>query len=135
MPSSAPERGEGAAPCSGPFSPQVIGCAGSGGRSVGRYRPGRETPAQAARREVREELGLEIRGELVELRTLETRSEGKHDTLTLLAGTAATEQLRYSFELREARWLRPDLADVPSGEPVSRWLRLALALDARCSNG
>lgn len=101
----------------------------------GRYRPARETPAQAARREVREELGLGIRGELEELTTLETRTEGKHDTLTLLAGTAATAQVRCSLELREARWLRTDLADVPSGEPVSRWLRRALALDARRSNG
>jgi 8-oxo-dGTP diphosphatase len=34
--------------------------------------------------------------------------------------------VRTSLELREARWLRTDLADVPAGDPVSRWLRLAL---------
>lgn len=92
----------------------------------GRYRPGRETPSGAARREVREELGLGIRGDLAELTTLEARTEGKRDTLTLLSGTADGVEVRISLELREARWLRTDLADVPAGDPVSRWLRLAL---------
>ncbi|HJC70965.1 MAG TPA: NUDIX domain-containing protein [Candidatus Brachybacterium intestinipullorum] len=92
----------------------------------GRYRPARETPAQAARREVHEELGLGIAGELAELRTLEARTEGKRDTLTLLSGRADGVEVRTSLELREARWLRTDLADVPAGDPVSRWLRLAL---------
>lgn len=95
----------------------------------GRYRPQRETPAEAARREVAEELDLAITGELVELTTVETRTEGKRDTLTLLAGTVATDRVRCGLELREARWLRTDLADVPEGDPVSRWLRLALELD------
>ncbi len=92
----------------------------------GRYRPGRETPSDAARREVREELGLGIPGELTELTTLEARTEGKRDTLTLPSGTADGVEVRTSLELREARWLRTDLADVPAGDPVSRWLRLAL---------
>ena len=92
----------------------------------GRYRPTRETPAVAARREVREELGLGIRGELAELRALEARTEGKRDTLTLLSGTADGVEVRTSLELREVRWLRTDLADVPAGDPVSRWLRLAI---------
>ena len=93
----------------------------------GRYRPARETPAQAARREVHEELGLGIAGELAELRTLEARTEGKRDTLTLLSGRADGVEVRTSLELREARWLRTDLADVPAGDPVSRWLRRARA--------
>ena len=92
----------------------------------GRYRPARETPSLAARREVHEELGLGIAGELAELRTLEARTEGKRDTLTLLSGRADGVEVRTSLELREARWLRTDLADVPAGDPVSRWLRLAL---------
>ena len=96
----------------------------------GRFRPARKTPAAAAGREVREELGLGIRGELAELRTLEARSEGKRDTLTLLSGTADGAEVRTSLELREARWLRTDLADVPAGDPVSRWLRLALEAGA-----
>ena len=95
----------------------------------GRYRPVRETPAAAARREVHEELGLGIRGELAELTTHEARTEGKRDSLTLLSGSADGVETRTSLELREARWLRTDLADVPGGDPVSRWLRLALELD------
>ncbi|AXK45039.1 NUDIX domain-containing protein [Brachybacterium saurashtrense] len=95
----------------------------------GRYRPARETPASAARREVREELGLAIRGELAELSTLEARTEGKRDTLTLLSGSADGFEVRTSLELREVRWLRIDLADVPDGDRVSRWLRLALERD------
>lgn len=94
----------------------------------GRYRPARETPAAAARREVHEELGLGIRGELAELTTLESRTEGKRDSLTLLSGIADGEAVRTSLELREARWLRTDLADVPAGDPVSRWLRIGLEL-------
>ena len=92
----------------------------------GRYRPGRETPSDAARREVHEELGLRIRDDLAELRTLEARTEGKRDTLTLLSGSADGVEARTSLELREVRWLRTDLADVSAGDPVSRWLRLAL---------
>ena len=96
----------------------------------GRYRPARETSAAAARREVREELGLGIAGELAALTTLETRTEGKHDTLTLLCGIADGVEARCSFELHEARWLRTHLRDVPGGDPVSRWLRIALDLGA-----
>lgn len=96
----------------------------------GRYRPARETPAAAARREVREELGLGTTGELAELTTLEARTEGKRDALTLLSGTADGVEVRTSLELREARWLRTDLADVPARDPVSRWLRTALDLSA-----
>ena len=96
----------------------------------GRYRPGRETPSDAARREVHEELGLRIRGELADLATFEARTEGKRDALTLLSGRADGVEVRTSLELREARWLRTDLADVPAGDPVSRWLRLALERSA-----
>ena len=67
-----------------------------------------------------------IRDDLAELRTLEARTEGKRDTLTLLSGTADGVEVRTSLELREVRWLRTDLADVSAGDPVSRWLRLAL---------
>lgn len=93
----------------------------------GRYRPRRESPAEAGRREVAEELGLAIRGELEEVSTLETVTEGKRDRLTILIGTAASTEVSTSLELSEARWLRTDLADVPEGDPVSRWLRTALS--------
>ena len=93
----------------------------------GRYHPHREGAAAAARREVHEELALPISGDLDLLTTVETRSEGKRDELTLFTGTAATAEVRTSIELREARWVRDDLSDLPEGDPVSRWLRLALA--------
>jgi ADP-ribose pyrophosphatase YjhB (NUDIX family) len=93
----------------------------------GRYRPAREGPDAAARREVAEELGLQIADALEELTTLETTTEGKRDTLTILAGTAAGTTVRTSWELGEARWMRTDLGDLPEGDPVSRWVRLALA--------
>lgn len=98
----------------------------------GRYRPSRESPETAARREVGEELGLAIAGGLVQLTTTTSTLEGKQDTLTILAGTAAAESATTSLELTEARWLRDDLGDLPDGAPTSRWLRLALeARDVR----
>lgn len=94
----------------------------------GRYRPWRESAHAAARREVREELDLRISGDLWELTTAQSTLEGKRDTITLLAGTAAAPTVRTSIELRDARWTRADLSDLPPGDPVSRWLRRALAV-------
>lgn len=93
----------------------------------GRYRPRRESPAEAGRREVAEELALAITGDLQEVTALETVAEGKRDRLTILVGTAASREVSTSLELSEARWLRTDLADVPDGAPLSRWLRIALS--------
>lgn len=92
----------------------------------GRYCPRRESAADAARREAREELDLPIPGELELLTTAQTTAEGKRDTLTILAGQAESEEVNTSLELRDARWFRVDLSDLPSGDPVSRWLRTAL---------
>ena len=77
---------------------------------------------------MREELDLRISGELWELATAQSTLEGKRDTITLLAGTAAAPTVRTSIELRDARWTRTDLSDLPPGDPVSRWLRRALAV-------
>ncbi|PMC75845.1 hypothetical protein CJ197_06515 [Brachybacterium sp. UMB0905] len=41
--------------------------------------------------------------------------------------TFGVKVLLHHPELREARWLRTDLADVPDGAPLSRWLRIALS--------
>ena len=94
----------------------------------GCYRPWRESAHAAARREVREGLDLGISGELWGLATARGTLEGKRDTITLLAGTAAAPTVRTSIELRDARWTRTDLSDLPPGDPVSRWLRRALAV-------
>ncbi|HIY23330.1 MAG TPA: NUDIX domain-containing protein [Candidatus Brachybacterium merdigallinarum] len=93
----------------------------------GRYRPRRECPAEAGRREVASELSLTITGDLPEVTALETVTEGKRDRLTIHVGTAASREVSTSLELSEARWLRTDLADVPDGAPLSRWLRIALS--------
>lgn len=92
----------------------------------GGYRPDRETPAEAAAREVAEELGLTLAPDkLAELKTLTTTLEAKRDTLTILAGTAPSAALTLSPELAEARWVN-DLDDLGEA-PVSRWLITALA--------
>ncbi|PMC76006.1 NUDIX domain-containing protein [Brachybacterium sp. UMB0905] len=91
----------------------------------GGYRPRRESAQDAARREVREELGLEVTGTLAVLTTRTVTTSGKRDTVTVLTGTAASADAHLSYELREARWVRPDLTDL-AGEPTSQWLRMAL---------
>lgn len=92
----------------------------------GGYRPDRETPAEAAAREVAEELGLTLAPDkLAELKTLTTTLEAKRDTLTILAGAAPSAALTLSPELAEARWVN-DLDDLGEA-PVSRWLITALA--------
>jgi 8-oxo-dGTP pyrophosphatase MutT (NUDIX family) len=89
----------------------------------GGYKPNRETPEVAAAREVREELGLRVEQCLV-LDTVLTTLEGKRDNLTILAATAATDELKLSPELAEARWIR-DLGELGDA-PISRWLVQAL---------
>jgi 8-oxo-dGTP diphosphatase len=91
----------------------------------GGYRPDRETPAEAAAREVAEELGLTLApNTLAELETVTTTLEAKRDTLTILTVAAPAAALALSPELAEARWIGSldDLGDAP----VSRWLKAAL---------
>lgn len=91
----------------------------------GGYRPARETPQQAAAREIAEELGLRIApAEFRVLDTVTTTLEAKRDTLTVLAAAAPTENLVLSPELAEARWVRS--LDELGDAPVSRWLLAAL---------
>ncbi|MFF0268917.1 NUDIX domain-containing protein [Kribbella sp. NPDC004536] len=92
----------------------------------GGYKPSRETPAEAATREVREELGLAVPPDTFQIvRTTITTLEGKHDTLTILTAFASTDALRLSPELAEARWVNSlqELGD----SPISKWLLSALA--------
>ncbi|GAA1144148.1 NUDIX domain-containing protein [Kribbella jejuensis] len=91
----------------------------------GGYRPALETPAQAAAREVREELGLAVPPEaFTELTTAVTTVEGKHDTLTILTAFTTDDRLILSPEIAEARWVKnlQELGD----SPLSKWLLSAL---------
>ena len=91
----------------------------------GGYRPARETPAEAAARELHEELGLVLAPEsFTVLDTTVTTLEGKHDTLTILTAVAASDAFALSPELAEARWLTnlDELGDAP----LSQWLLRAL---------
>jgi 8-oxo-dGTP diphosphatase len=67
----------------------------------GGYRPGRETPGQAL--------------------------EGKRDMVTLVQAKPVSASFVRSPEIAEARWVRADMAAMPAGEPVSRWLERAFS--------
>lgn len=91
----------------------------------GGYKPSRETPAQAAARELHEELAIVLAPEaFTVVHTTLTTLEGKHDTLTILTATASSEAVSRSPEIAEARWVN-DLADLGDA-PISRWLIRAL---------
>jgi ADP-ribose pyrophosphatase YjhB (NUDIX family) len=92
----------------------------------GGYKPSRETPKEAASREIAEELDLKVSSsEFVVLDTVTTTLEAKRDTLTILTATAPTSDYSLSPELAEARWVN-DVAEL-GGAPLSRWLLAALA--------
>jgi 8-oxo-dGTP diphosphatase len=93
----------------------------------GAYRPGRETPEQAGVREVSEELALTVTDVPTLVGTVTTTLEGKRDTLTIVQATPVSVSFVRSPEIAEARWVRADMAAMPEGEPVSRWLARALS--------
>jgi 8-oxo-dGTP diphosphatase len=92
----------------------------------GGYKPARETPAEAAAREIHEELGLVVPADaFTVLDTTVTTLEGKYDTLTILtAGVPNDDALTLSPEIAEARWVKnlQELGDAP----LSKWLLSAL---------
>jgi 8-oxo-dGTP diphosphatase len=93
----------------------------------GGYRPGHETPEQAGVREVREELALTVADIPTVLDTVCTTLQGKRDTLTIVQATPVSALFARSPEIAEARWVPADMAAMPAGEPVSRWLERALS--------
>jgi 8-oxo-dGTP diphosphatase len=91
----------------------------------GGYKPTRESPPEAAARELYEELGLVLPPEsFTVLDTTVTTLEGKHDTLTILTATASSAAASLSPEIAEARWVS-DLGELGDA-PISRWLIKAL---------
>ncbi|TKK83417.1 NUDIX domain-containing protein [Kribbella jiaozuonensis] len=91
----------------------------------GGYKPTRETPTEAAARELREELSIALpAAAFTVLDTTVTTLEGKHDTLTILTAVAPSDAFTLSPEIAEARWLT-DLDELGDA-PLSRWLVRAL---------
>jgi 8-oxo-dGTP diphosphatase len=72
----------------------------------GTYRPRRETPEQAARREVREELALEV-GPLTRLGEYRTAKLGNRDTAQIFSTTVRDAAIRPGPEITEYRWIPP----------------------------
>ncbi len=73
-----------------------------------------------------EELALTITEVPTVLDTMNTTLEGKRDTLTIMQATPVSASFVGSPEISEARWVRADMAAMPDGAPVSRWLGRAL---------
>ncbi len=78
-------------------------------------------------REVCEELALTVTEVPTVLDTVSTTLEGKRDNLTIVQATPGSGSFVRSPEIAEARWVRADMAAMPEGEPVSRWLERALS--------
>jgi 8-oxo-dGTP diphosphatase len=78
-------------------------------------------------REVREEFALTVTEVSTVLDTVSTTLEGKRDTLTIVQATPVSPSFVRSPEIAEAQWVRADMAGMPEGEPVSRWLERALS--------
>ena len=72
----------------------------------GGYRPHLESAEQAARREIREELALEI-GELAHLGEYWTDKFGNRDTTQIFATAVRHATIRPSAEIAEFRWASP----------------------------
>jgi 8-oxo-dGTP pyrophosphatase MutT (NUDIX family) len=88
----------------------------------GGYAPGRETPEQAARREIREELGMAL-GDLDELGVYQTGAEGKLDTVRIFAARIPRDAATSldSAELAGAAWF--SLPEVFRRDDVARVVR------------
>ncbi|MEV4537235.1 NUDIX domain-containing protein [Asanoa sp. NPDC049518] len=92
----------------------------------GGYKPARETPEQAARRECAEELGIEVDPSARVLEEHLTTSGGKQGHLKIVLLRATSAELSPNGEIAEARWVAVDLADLPANPAVSRWVHSAL---------
>ena len=92
----------------------------------------RESPASAAEREVREEVGLAIRG-LEPVATYISTGEGKRDTIHLFRAEADGKLSPDPREINEARFFSLD--DLPSAtSPATRRRIAELASGAKCDD-
>jgi len=86
----------------------------SGGWNLpgGGFNPKREQPENAARRETRQELGVDL-CEITELGRYDSTAEYKRDTVICFLGRLRSDQLDPSAEIDAAQWFSQD--DLPSG--------------------
>lgn len=83
----------------------------------GGFNPARESAVEAARREVREEVGITL-GPLTELGVYRTEAGGNRDTVLLFSAVARSTDIRPSAEIADFRWIAatavaPDMALAP----------------------
>lgn len=91
----------------------------------GGYVPKRETAFDAAKREVREELGVEPK-QLHVLGTYQTDGEGKRDTVTMFLGTLPEQfNIAPSNEIAEYVW--SEIGEVKNRNDVARVVRRAIS--------
>ncbi|TSC60418.1 MAG: hypothetical protein LiPW15_296 [Parcubacteria group bacterium LiPW_15] len=77
-----------------------------------------ETPAQAAKREVEEEVGIEVE-DLKEIGVFHSAKEFKNDTVTVFAGRSRGKEINIeSNEIADARWL--ELNNLPEISEYSK---------------
>ena len=81
----------------------------------GGYRPSREAAEDAARREVREEVGIDL-GRLDPLGQYQSERGGNRDTVTLFSSETEDQPTVCSAEIAEHRWIEPgDLSQMSLG--------------------
>jgi ADP-ribose pyrophosphatase YjhB (NUDIX family) len=93
----------------------------------GGYRPSRESPEDAARREIRQEVGVEL-GHVVALGAYESTAEHKRDTITCFQAEVGKTGAASSAEISEVRWFDRD--SLPADLSVVNWQALSLLREA-----
>jgi len=98
------------------------------GGGIGR----RESPADAAKREVREETGLDVR-DLAPVATYESAAEGKRDIIHLFRAVADGPPVADRLEVEEARFFPLDA--LPEGVSAATLRRIAELACERAPGG
>ncbi|WP_144128038.1 NUDIX domain-containing protein [Catellatospora sichuanensis] len=101
----------------------------------GGYKPARETPEQAARRECIEELGVELDPFALVLEKHLTTSGGRQGHLQIVRLHAVSGEVSPNGKISEARWSAVDLTDLPGDQAVSKWVHSALKAHAQARYG
>jgi 8-oxo-dGTP pyrophosphatase MutT (NUDIX family) len=92
----------------------------------GGYKPKKETPEEAAVREVREELNIALENPQI-IGLYETDGEGKRDTVTIVSGAIKTVDITRNNEIAEILWKESSAAvhDVNVSKVTKKAIRLA----------